>query len=319
MSSKLLSICIPTYNRAELLNYNLSLLCPLLDQFSDIAIVVSDNCSTDDTIKILENYRSRYSSFSYFVQEQNFGADKNFETVLKLTDSKYQWLLGDSKTVDEKGVRKIIELLSNYAPQLLLLNSGLWNEVPSKTYKNKNIFLEEQGWQVTNIACLIFSKDLITNANFNRYYSTHLLQFGIVFEYLACFEQINVLYENNQILINFEEQLISKFKTNSWYPSLAWHIFAESWTNTVLSLPTNYSLPAKKKCILNHNRYTKIFSVRSILLMRNLNVYNFATFKKYRLFINYAIGNKKVLYFILSLFPNILNPYQYKKILQRLR
>ena len=53
MSDKrpILSICIPTYNRAETLKKNVISILNYPSQ--DLEVVVSDNCSTDETIKIL--------------------------------------------------------------------------------------------------------------------------------------------------------------------------------------------------------------------------------------------------------------------------
>lgn len=46
----LLSICIPTYNRAEILDKTLFLLFSNPDfNVDEIEVVVSDNCSTDHT------------------------------------------------------------------------------------------------------------------------------------------------------------------------------------------------------------------------------------------------------------------------------
>ncbi len=47
---KLLTIAIPTYNRAELLDKQLAWLAQAIQGFeSDCEIFVSDNCSTDHT------------------------------------------------------------------------------------------------------------------------------------------------------------------------------------------------------------------------------------------------------------------------------
>ena len=51
----LLSICIPTYNRAELLRSALLSLVPQVKESGgEVELVVSDNCSTDDTRRVVE-------------------------------------------------------------------------------------------------------------------------------------------------------------------------------------------------------------------------------------------------------------------------
>ena len=57
----LLSICIPTFNRSELLNVCLATVLPQTVDFADIVeVVVSDNASSDATQTLLSKYAERY-------------------------------------------------------------------------------------------------------------------------------------------------------------------------------------------------------------------------------------------------------------------
>jgi len=311
-NNKLLSICIPTYNRAFLLRNNLAILCPLLNIYPEVSIIVSNNCSTDDTAEVLSSFENIYKNFSVFTQKENVGADKNFETVLKISDAKYQWLLGDSHLVDEIGLRKILDILRNNSPNLLVINREMHFSFPSKKYTDSDLLLKELGWHITNIASLIISCELIAGTNFKKYYGTNLIQFGIVFEYLAFLNSVNVIFENDRILKSTDALLIQKHKGNSWFPKYAWSIFAKSWTDVVLSLPSNYTLSSKRECIVKHNKYTKIFSIRNIFLMRSTGDYNYSVYRENVEYIKFVIGRQRGLYFILSVYPNWLNPYRYR-------
>jgi abequosyltransferase len=55
----LISICIPTYNRADLLDYCLEGLAPLRDCGTPFEIVISDNGSTDRTPEVIQAHASR--------------------------------------------------------------------------------------------------------------------------------------------------------------------------------------------------------------------------------------------------------------------
>ena len=53
----LLSICIPTYNRAELLRQCLESIISESNVFTDkVEVIVSNNCSTDKTEEIINRY-----------------------------------------------------------------------------------------------------------------------------------------------------------------------------------------------------------------------------------------------------------------------
>ena len=54
----LLSICIPTYNRAEILDKSLESITKqdIFQKTDEVEIIVSDNCSQDNTHNIVHKY-----------------------------------------------------------------------------------------------------------------------------------------------------------------------------------------------------------------------------------------------------------------------
>lgn len=91
----LLSIVIPTYNRAHHLGNNLQ---SIYNQVSDedlVEVVVSDNASTDNTQEVAYIYANLYSSFRYSCNEQNIGGDLNIAYVSTLANGSFIKLQGD--------------------------------------------------------------------------------------------------------------------------------------------------------------------------------------------------------------------------------
>jgi glycosyltransferase involved in cell wall biosynthesis len=89
--SPAVTVCIPTYNRRELLAASLR---SVLDQsFQDIEIIVSDNASTDDTadfVRSLNDPRVRYDRL-----EENIGLFGNLSRCLHLGSGRYRVMLPD--------------------------------------------------------------------------------------------------------------------------------------------------------------------------------------------------------------------------------
>ena len=79
----LLSICIPTYNHAELLDQALARLTSLPAFASgDVEVVLSDNASTDGTRAVGERYAAAFPSrVNYFRNPENV-FDRNYELAL---------------------------------------------------------------------------------------------------------------------------------------------------------------------------------------------------------------------------------------------
>jgi glycosyltransferase involved in cell wall biosynthesis len=83
----LVSIGMPVYNGEQ---YIIRALDSLLAQdYEKIEIIISDNASTDQTPKILEEYASKYSHIRIYSQPENVGAQPNFMKVLKLARGEY--------------------------------------------------------------------------------------------------------------------------------------------------------------------------------------------------------------------------------------
>ncbi|MBQ3834188.1 MAG: glycosyltransferase family 2 protein, partial [Elusimicrobia bacterium] len=86
----LLSICIPTYNRAEYLTQILNSIVENEGFGKDVEVVISDNCSTDNTEEVCKIFTEKYSNIKYFKQPNpTYIADQNFIDVLSLAKGKY--------------------------------------------------------------------------------------------------------------------------------------------------------------------------------------------------------------------------------------
>jgi hypothetical protein len=82
-ASPTLSLCLATYNRARYLDRYLTHHLGALDASGiDYELVVSDNCSTDETPKILARYAAQHPRMRVSRQPRNVGAYPNILTTL---------------------------------------------------------------------------------------------------------------------------------------------------------------------------------------------------------------------------------------------
>lgn len=108
----LLSICIPTYNRAKDLS---RLLADIVGICKDqgIDVLVSDNGSTDDTLMVLERYR-HHTNFRCLRNGTNLGYDLNILNLFKNASSQYVWLMGDDDLIDVNYLTEIIAIIRKH-------------------------------------------------------------------------------------------------------------------------------------------------------------------------------------------------------------
>jgi glycosyltransferase involved in cell wall biosynthesis len=106
----LLSLCVPTYNRAAMLELMLGSLCSQAAQIrDDVEIVVSDNCSPDRTPQVVATAARVYPIASYR-NEANVGS-RNFLLAVERATGEYAWVLGDDDLVFAGALRHVMDTL----------------------------------------------------------------------------------------------------------------------------------------------------------------------------------------------------------------
>lgn len=108
---KKIDILLATYNGEKYLQEQIE---SILNQtYTDFRLLISDDGSTDGTIKIIEEYAKKDKRILTFIQKENLGVIKNFEFLLKKVENEY-FMFSDQddiwmKDKIEKSLEKIEE------------------------------------------------------------------------------------------------------------------------------------------------------------------------------------------------------------------
>lgn len=187
-SRPLLSITIPTYNRAKYLDLCLTKICKQSKDAQDIIeIVISDNCSTDNTEEVVYKYKNLGNNILYTKNNKNLGIDGNIEKCFSLAKGKYVWIFSDDDILLDGIFNKIIQLLQNGEYGNVYL-SNFWysqdyvKEMPVQKslfdftiYKNQEDYLKKVNYWVTFCSGNITNKDIIPkDFNSKKYLGTEL-------------------------------------------------------------------------------------------------------------------------------------------------
>lgn len=117
----LVSVCLPTFNRAQRMKRAVEAL--LAGEYSNIEILVSDNGSSDETQSVAEDLVSKNSRVRYFRHAENIGPVANFEFVRRQARGKYFLWHGDDDYLGADYIRACVEELERDSS--LVLVSGL--------------------------------------------------------------------------------------------------------------------------------------------------------------------------------------------------
>src|SRR6185295_20069286 len=89
----LVSIGVPTYNGDQRVA---SAVLAVLDQhYPNLEVIISDNCSSDNTEAVCSALCKKYPVIRYFRQKENIGIISNFEFVLSQASGHYFMWIAD--------------------------------------------------------------------------------------------------------------------------------------------------------------------------------------------------------------------------------
>jgi len=126
----LLSICIPTFNRAHTLR---PLLAAIKDEIFElknndrVEIVISDNCSEDDTETIVKSFILTGLIINYYKQSTNVGFGNNLTRAIYLANGRHCWMMGSDDIPIKGAIGKVLKEISSGAD--IILGAVLTNKV----------------------------------------------------------------------------------------------------------------------------------------------------------------------------------------------
>ncbi len=140
MTSPILSICIPTYKRPVYLKRCLeSIKIQLADNphlNEVVEVVVSDNCSQDDTPNVVESFRNSFTHLTYAKNAENVGFDLNVYNMVAIATGKYCWYMGDDDVIANGGIEAVYEHLKD--------DKYDYMGVESQHFSDENNYLEKR-------------------------------------------------------------------------------------------------------------------------------------------------------------------------------
>ncbi len=273
----LLSICIPTYNRASILDETLFSIISDPDFIQDqIEIIVSDNNSTDNTIEIIK----KYPLVNYYSNENNL-LDVNFSYVLQHGNGEYLKLLNDTIRFLPGGLRYLLDsikenLHSKYS--LFFYNNKTVKKTQIVQCSSLGEFINATSFYSTWIGNFgIWRRDLSTIKDISLH-DSHLLQ--VAWCYKIASKNAVEIYFNNYLYV---KRIPVKDKTGY----NVFKVFIENY----LSFSQVY-LKQKKisRWIYEKNKFTlfcHFISIRIIwLLFRSKNIMYFDNNGSWKIIIN---------------------------------
>ena len=111
MPNPKISICIPTYNGASYLQEALDSVNA--QTFSDFEVIVSDDASKDDTLKIVEEFKKEFDFPVHIFHHEPKGIGANWNNTIRHANGKYIKFLFQDDVLDSTCLEMMYAVLEN--------------------------------------------------------------------------------------------------------------------------------------------------------------------------------------------------------------
>jgi glycosyltransferase involved in cell wall biosynthesis len=194
----LLTIAIPTYNRAGYLRTNLDQLRSELQGMPSggVEVLVSDNCSPDATPAVVQEAIGAGLDVRYVRNAENLGWGRNFAQCYDLARGKYVLLLGDDDVFLDGTLRSLVDRLSSNEFGVVVLKAYGYDsdfrleypggEARERVFTDSNRFFLAVGPLITLTSSCVINKSLLAGFSLDGYVHGDLATLPLVLRGASC-------------------------------------------------------------------------------------------------------------------------------------
>ena len=166
----MISVAMAVYNGEK---YIVEQLDSIRNQTREVdEVIVCDDCSSDSTVEIINNYRKQYPSFPilFFQNEKNLGYKLNFKEAMSKTSGDYIFLCDQDDVWFEDKVEQMVTKMKSNPKILVLASSFVYLDDTGRKYMVK----QKRGMSNNNLyirpvkidGCVPVNFDLFLTRNF---------------------------------------------------------------------------------------------------------------------------------------------------------
>lgn len=104
-----MSVCIPAYNNAEYIGETIDSI--LSQTYKNLELIVVDDNSKDDTLKVLQEYEKKDNRVRVYHNEKNLGMSGNWNRCLELCEGEFIKLICADDLLAENALEREVETL----------------------------------------------------------------------------------------------------------------------------------------------------------------------------------------------------------------
>ncbi len=139
MTAPKVSVLIPTYNYARYLPEAIESV--LGQDFQDFELLISDDCSTDNSAEVIARYAARDSRIHFQIHPKNLGMVENWNWCLSQARGEYiKFIFGDDKLLSPSAIGKMAALMESDPAISLVSTASKVIDARSTVIETRNNF-----------------------------------------------------------------------------------------------------------------------------------------------------------------------------------
>ncbi len=300
------AICVPTYNRGEVIE---DLLHKCIQLYSNYGydIYIYDSSENDDTEIRVRRYQADFSNLFYVRMpsdmHSNLKTYRIFQGYCQKKTYDYIWVCSDvlhwSRTVLDKAEE---QYTGSY--DLIVINYRDYEHLGNRIYKDAQEFFEDCCWHMTLYgAVIINTATILKNADWKYLEEKYCIPERINHSHVAMyFEQILKCssFSASYLAVSFHDVDISTIRKKSGWWDNTFFVWAECFPNMIMAIPEYYR--NRNSVIKKNGVLGDIFNERGLVRLKRTGVLNRAVFWKY--LTRWKILSDQKLFYIAALAMN---------------
>jgi len=244
----LLTIAIPTWNRAAYLRQNLEQLVPQLMEVAtnQVEILISDNCSTDESPEVVAGFMQRGMPIRYIKNAENIGSDCNVAQCFNEAAGRYVLILGDDDLLVDGALPWLVKRLECQEFGVLCMRPYGYDDDFRKEYpggsgremvfEDGGKFLSKIGPLVTLISACVINKKLLGQVDARDFCGGNLVQVHLVIRaalaakpslflkryLIACKRNNSGGYDFSRVFVEELGRILDQYRSMGLKPSAIW-------------------------------------------------------------------------------------------------
>lgn len=283
---KKLAVCIPTYNRPDVIRETL---IRSLDRYRALNwdLYIYDSSTNDETQTVIENEHSGADHLFYHRIDSSVHSNRKVYDILRsfgeADEYEYIWICSDSVNWNDECLRRVDEELQ-YQNDLILVNYRDVEKLGTMCFTDPDDVFHKCAWHMTLYGATIARiETVLKNADWDALINRYCVPDRINHSHVALyFEQLAKLDPVRVMHLSFPRKIVmpSPLKVESGWRKDTFFVWCHCWPSMIYALPEKYT--DKQQVILQNGINSEILTKKNMVVLRKDGIYDFSQYRRYR-------------------------------------